>query len=158
SGGPGSGLFKSTDGGETWTEITRAPGMPATGLVGRIGVSISGANPNRVYALVEHEKGGLFVSSDAGRTWALVNENRNLRQRAVHYTHVYADPRDENTVYMQNVTMYKSTDGGKTITATGGGTHSDYHDLWIDPDNTQHLVVGNDGGGAVTTNGGQAWT
>ncbi len=93
SGGPGSGLFKSTDGGETWTEITRNPGLPA-GVIGRIGVSVSGADPKRVYALVEHENGGLFSSSDAGATWTLVNSNRNIRQRAFYYTHVVADPEE----------------------------------------------------------------
>jgi photosystem II stability/assembly factor-like uncharacterized protein len=157
SGGTGSGLFKSTDGGDTWNEVTRAPGMPQSGLIGRIGVAISGANPNKVYALVEHEKGGLFASNDAGRTWSLVNENRNIRQRAFYYTHVFADPKDENVVYLQNVSMYRSTDGGKTLGGTGG-THSDHHDLWIDPDNSAHLVDGNDGGGAVSTNTGQSWT
>ena len=91
SGGPGSGLFKSTDGGETWTEITRNPGLPP-GVVGRIGVAVSGADSNRVYALVENENGGLFASDDAGATWTLVNENRNIRQRAFYYTHVTADP------------------------------------------------------------------
>ena len=96
SGGPGSGLFKSTDGGETWTEITRNPGLPA-GVVGRIGVAVSGADSNRVYALVENENGGLFVSDDAGATWTLVNENRNIRQRAFYYTHVDRRPEDART-------------------------------------------------------------
>ncbi len=91
SGGPGSGLFKSTDGGETWTEITRNTGLPA-GVIGRIGVVVSGADSNRVYALVENENGGLFTSDDAGATWTLVNSNRNIRQRAFYYTHVAADP------------------------------------------------------------------
>jgi photosystem II stability/assembly factor-like uncharacterized protein len=158
SGGPGSGLFKSTDGGETWTEVTRAPGMPQRGLIGRIGVSISGANPNRVYALVEHDSGGLFVSSDAGRSWSLVNTNRSVRQRAFYYTHVFADPRDENVVYMENTSLYRSSDGGKTMSAVGGGTHGDHHDLWIDPDNPAHLVNGNDGGGAVSMNTGQTFS
>ena len=157
SGGPGSGLFKSTDGGETWTEITRNPGLPA-GVIGRIGVSVSGADPKRVYALVEHENGGLFSSSDAGATWTLVNSNRNIRQRAFYYTHVVADPRNADTVYMLNVSAYKSTDGGKTLTNVGQGTHGDHHDLWIDPDNPQHLVIGNDGGGAVSMAGGKDWT
>lgn len=157
SGGPGSGLFKSTDGGETWTEITRNPGMP-TGLVGRIGVAVSGANPNRVYALVENDKGGLFKSDDAGATWTLVNDNRAIRQRAFYYTHVFADPKNADVVYMQNTSMFRSTDGGKTTTAIDNGTHGDFHDLWIDRDDPTHLVVGNDGGGAVSTNTGQRWT
>ena len=156
SGGPGCGLFKSTDGGETWTEITRNPGLPS-GLIGRIGVAVSPANPNRVYAIVENEKGGLFRSDDAGATWALINDNRNIRQRAFYYTQVIADIKNADLVYVLNVTAYKSVDGGKTITGMGG-THSDHHDLWIDPDNTQHLVLANDGGGTVSTNGGQTWS
>lgn len=153
SGGPGSGLFKSIDGGETWTEITRRPGLPS-GVVGRIGVAVSGADPNRVYALVENENGGLYSSNDAGATWTLVNANRNIRQRAFYYTHVYADPKDRDVVYALNTSLYKSTDGGKTLTNVGGGTHGDHHDLWIDPDNPQHLVNGNDGGGAISMQGG----
>ena len=157
SGGPGSGLFKSTDGGETWTEITRNAGMPS-GLVGRIGVAVSAANPNRVYALVENENGGLFRSDDAGATWSLVNDKRDIRQRAFYYTHVHADPKNADVVYMQNTSMFRSSDGGKTMTAIDNGTHGDFHDLWIDPDNAGHLVVGNDGGGAVSVNTGAKWT
>ena len=148
SGGPGSGLFKSTDGGDTWTEITRNSGMPA-GVVGRIGVAV-GADSNRIYALVENEKGGLFTSDDAGATWKLSNDNRNIRQRAFYYTHVAADPVAKDTVYLLNVSAYRSTDGGKTLVNVGQGTHGDHHDLWIDPDNPKHLVIGNDGGGALS--------
>ena len=158
SGGPGSGLYKSTDGGETWKEITRAKGLPATGVVGRIGVAVSGANSNRVYALVEHDSGGLYRSDDAGASWALVNANRDIRQRAFYYTHVFADPKDQDVVYMQNTSMFRSRDGGKTTTNIGQGTHGDHHDLWIDSDDPAHLVVGNDGGGAVSTNTGGRWT
>jgi len=121
-------------------------------------VSVSGADSNRVYALVENEKGGLFSSDDAGKSWTLVNDNRNIRQRAFYYTHVAADPAAKDTVYMLNVSGYRSTDGGKTMENFGQGTHGDHHDLWIDPDNPKHLVIGNDGGGAVSTNGGQPWT
>jgi photosystem II stability/assembly factor-like uncharacterized protein len=157
SGGPGSGLFKSTDGGETWTEITRAAGMPA-GLIGRIGVDVSGANGNRVYALVENEQGGLFVSDDAGSSWRLVNANRAIRQRAFYYTHVFADPKNVDVVYMQNTSLFRSTDGGRTTRTIDANTHGDHHDLWIDPDDPAHLVDGNDGGGAISTNTGGRWT
>ena len=157
SGGPGSSLFKSTDGGETWTEITRNHGLPA-GIVGKIGIAVSGADSNRLYALVENENGGLFVSDDAGANWTLANSSRNVRQRAFYYTHVIADPVNKDTVYMLNTSAFRSTDGGKTLANVGGGTHGDHHDLWIDPDNAQHLVVGNDGGGAVSLAGGQGWS
>ncbi|MEZ4455472.1 MAG: hypothetical protein R2882_02820 [Gemmatimonadales bacterium] len=129
SGGPGSGLFKSTDGGETWTEITRNPGLPAEGLVGRIGVSVSGANSQRVYALVENDNGGLFRSEDAGATWALINDSRSIRQRAFYYTHVFADPKNADVVYLENTSIFRSADGGKTLTTVNNGTHGDFHDL-----------------------------
>lgn len=157
SGGPGSGLFKSTDGGETWTEITRNKGLPS-GLIGRIGVALTAANPNRVYALVENDNGGLFKSDDAGATWTLMNENRSVRQRAFYYTHVFADHKNADVVYMQNTSLFRSTDAGKTINAIDNGTHGDFHDLWIDPEDPTHLVVANDGGGAVSTNTGERWT
>jgi photosystem II stability/assembly factor-like uncharacterized protein len=111
-----------------------------------------------VFALVEHENGGLFSSDDAGATWKLVNDNRNIRQRAFYYTHVTADTKNRDTVYALNTSAFRSTDGGKTLTNIGGGTHGDHHDLWVDPDNPQHLVIGNDGGGAVSMAGGNNWT
>jgi photosystem II stability/assembly factor-like uncharacterized protein len=148
SGGQGSGLFKSTDGGETWKEITRNPGMP-TGLVGKIGVAVSGADPNRVYAIVENTSGGLFRSDDAGATWTLANSGRNIRQRAFYYTHVTADPNNKDRIYVQNVGTFTSVDAGKTLTSWGG---SDSHDLWVDPDDSQHVMYANDGGGTITYN------
>ncbi|MFN8860586.1 MAG: WD40/YVTN/BNR-like repeat-containing protein [Gemmatimonadaceae bacterium] len=157
SGGPGSGLWKSTDGGETWTEITRNRGLPS-GLVGKIGVALTAANPNRVYALIENENGGLFKSDDAGATWTFVNGDRNIRQRAFYYTHLYADHKNADLVYIQNVSFFKSTDAGKTLTSIGAGSHGDWHDLWVDMDDPQHLVVANDGGGTVTFNGGGKYT
>ncbi len=160
SGGPGSGLYKSTDGGETWREITRAEGLPQ-GLVGKISIAISGADSSRVYALVENENGGLFSSDDAGTTWKLVNAGRNIRQRAFYYTHVFADPNSKDTVYMLNTSAFRSTDGGKTLASIGTGTHGDHHDLWIDPDDSEHVMDANDGGGAVTYNVSspqRAWT
>src|SRR5262245_55265844 len=149
SGGPGSGLFQSTDGGETWTEITRNQGLPS-GMVGRIGVAVSGGDSNRVYALVENENGGLFASDDAGATWRLVNGARSIRQRAFYYTHVFADPNNKDTVVMLNTSAFRSTDGGKTLVNIGNGTHGDHHDFWIDPDDSNHVMDGNDGGGAIS--------
>jgi photosystem II stability/assembly factor-like uncharacterized protein len=149
SGGPGSGLYKSTDGGETWSEITRNPGMPS-GMVGRIGVALTAADSNRVYALVENENGGLFVSDDAGASWKLINPSRAIRQRAFYYTHVFGDPGNKDVVYMQNTGLFRSTDGGKTTTQIGQNTHGDHHDLWVDPDDPMHVIDGNDGGGAIT--------
>lgn len=157
SGGPGSGLYKSTDGGETWTEITRRPGLPG-GLVGKISVALTAANPNRVYALVENENGGLFRSEDAGATWSLVNDDRNIRQRAFYFTHLYADHKNPDLIYIQNVAFYRSSDAGKTLVSTGQGSHADWHDLWIDPDDPAHLVAGNDGGGTVTFDSGKSYT
>src|SRR5207248_10762828 len=134
SGGPGSGLFKSTDGGDTWSELTRNPGLPK-GVIGRIGVTISGADPDRIYALVEAEDGGVFRSDDGGSTWTKTNEDRKLRQRAFDYTHIFADPKNKDTVYALNTGFYKSTDRGKTFKTRLRPPHGDNHDLWIDPTN-----------------------
>ena len=158
SGGPGSGMFKSVDGGDTWTEITRNPGMPAEGVVGKIGLAVSTANSNRVYALFEHDDGGLFRSDDGGATWELINDERRIRQRAFYYTHVYADHHDEDVVYVQNTSFFRSTDGGATYEVINNGTHGDFHDFWIDPDDPAHVVVANDGGGAVSFTTGSQWT
>ncbi|WP_040005841.1 VPS10 domain-containing protein [Fibrisoma limi] len=156
-GGGASGLFKSTDGGDTWTELTRKPGMPK-GAVGKIGVSVSPADPNRVWAIVEAEDGGVYRSDDAGMTWSRVNEERKLRQRAFYYSRIYADPKDKNTVYCLNVGFYKSTDGGVKFNKAITVPHGDNHDLWIDPTDSTRMVAANDGGGCVSVNGGKTWT
>ena len=156
SGGPGGGIFKSTDGGDTWTELTRNPGMPR-GMVGKIGIAVSPANPERVWAIVEAEDGGVFRSDNAGRTWNRVNEERRLRQRAWYYTRIYADPKNADTVYVLNTGFYKSNDGGRTYTGIGV-PHGDNHDLWIAPDDPNRMIESNDGGANVSFNGGRSWT
>jgi photosystem II stability/assembly factor-like uncharacterized protein len=156
-GGPGSGLFKSTDGGDTWTELTRNPGMPA-GIIGKIGVAVSPADPNRVYAIVEAEQGGVFRSDDGGATWRLMNAERKIRQRAFYYSRIYADPKNPDRVYALNTSMYRSDDGGRTFPTVVRDPHGDNHDLWIDPTNPDRLANSNDGGGNVSTNGGKTWT
>lgn len=156
SGGPGSGLFKSTDGGSTWTELTKNAGLPA-GLWGKVGVSVSPVDGKRVYAIVENENGGVFVSDDAGATWKLANDERRLRQRAFYYTRIYADTGDRDTVYVLNTGFYKSTDAGKTYRSYRV-PHGDNHDLWIAPNDPKRMVNANDGGGNVSVNGAESWT
>lgn len=156
SGGPGSGLFKTTDGGATWTELTKNPGLPKP-LWGRVGVTVSGADSNRLYAIVEAAEGGLFLSDDAGATWTLANADRNIRQRAFYYTRVYADPQAKDTVYILNVSFYRSTDAGKTLRGIRV-PHGDNHDLWIAPDDPKRMGQSNDGGANISFNGGETWT
>jgi photosystem II stability/assembly factor-like uncharacterized protein len=156
SGGQGSGLFKSTDGGDTWNEITRNPGLPKA-LVGKVGITVSAVNPERLWAIIEAEDGGVFRSDNGGRTWIKTNEQRNLRQRAWYYTRIYADTKNADTVYVLNVSFYKSTDGGRNFT-TIGAPHGDHHDLWIAPDDPLRMINGNDGGANVSFNGGRTWT
>src|SRR5215471_5825776 len=156
SGGPGSGLFKSTDGGNSWTELTKKPGFPAPAW-GKIGVSVSAADSNRVYAIVEAKDGGIFMSDDAGATWKLVNEDRRIRQRAFYYTRIYADPAAKDTFYVLNTSIYRSTDAGKTLRAVRD-PHGDNHDLWIAPNDPRRMINTNDGGANVSTNAGETWT
>ena len=156
SGGPGSGIFKSVDGGDTWTELTRNPGLPR-GMVGKVGITVSPANPERMWAIVEAEDGGVFRSDNAGRTWTKVNEERRLRQRAWYYTRIYADTKNADTVYVLNVQFFRSNDGGRTY-STIGVPHGDNHDLWIAPEDPNRMVQSNDGGANVSFNGGRSWT
>ena len=156
SGGPDSGLYKSTDGGDTWTEITRNKGLP-DGLVGRIGVAASPAKEGRVWALVEAEQGGLFLSDDGGDTWEKMNDEEEPRGRPWYYTHVFADPRDAETVWVLAGKALKSTNAGRTFSEVTM-PHGDEHDLWIDPRDTQRMIEGNDGGACVTYNGGDTWS
>lgn len=156
-GGPDCKLWKSLDGGDTWIDLTANPGMPE-GPIGKIGVTVSSANPNRVWAIVEANEGGVFRSDDGGWTWTRTNDERKLRQRAFYYSRIYADPWDENVVYCLNTGFYKSTDGGKTFDITIRVPHGDNHDLWIDPNNPDRMINANDGGGNVSINGGKTWT
>jgi photosystem II stability/assembly factor-like uncharacterized protein len=158
SAGPGTGLFKSTDGGDTWAELTNNPGLP-DGLKGRIGIAVSPARPSRVWAIIDAELGkkGVFRSDDAGATWTRVNESADLTQRPWYYHHIVADPQDANTVYVLNVRFWKSTDGGATF-AQIQVPHGDNHDLWIDSKNPRRMVEANDGGATVSFDGGRSWS
>jgi len=155
SGGPEGGVYQSIDGGDTWKKL--AGGLP-TGIVGKIGVTVSPANPDRVWAIIEAEpSGGIYRSDDAGKTWTRTNSENKLRQRAWYYTRIVADPVDENTVYGLNVWLYRSVDGGKTFDQVNV-PHGDTHDLWINPSNRNFMVLGDDGGGVVSLNRGKTWS
>ena len=157
SGGEDSGLWRSVDGGETWEELTKRPNLPS-GILGKIGVAASLAQPGRVWALIEHAtEGGLYRSDDYGDHWEKVSDNQNLVTRAWYYIHVHADPRDPDTVYVNNFKFWKSSDGGKTF-AEIATPHGDNHDLWIDPNDARRMVQGNDGGANVSCNGGFSWS
>ena len=157
SGGPGSGLFKSTDEGGHWTELSRNPGLPR-GILGKIGVAVSPADPKRVFALVEAQDGGVFRSDDAGATWTRTNDERKLRQRAFYYTRIYADPKDRDVVYVVNVSFFRSKDGGKTFPQSIRPPHGDNHALWIAANDPKRMIEANDGGANVSVNGGETWT
>ncbi len=156
SGGEGCGIFKSTDGGDNWTEITRKPGLP-TGVVGKIGLTVSPAKEDRVWAIIDAEDGALFRSDDGGENWERLSEDRNLWARPWYYQHIYADPQDPETIWALNVQCWKSVDGGRTFFEVQV-PHGDNHDLWIDPHNPQRIIEGHDGGACVSFNGGNSWS
>ena len=155
SGGPGSGLYRSEDNGVTWKQL-QGNGLP-DGILGKIGIAVSGADPNRVYAIIEAKEGGLYRSDDAGQKWTRVNDDGRFRQRAWYFSKVYADPKSADTVYILNTGAFRSVDGGKTFNLLPA-RHGDHHGLWIDPTNGNRIGNANDGGASVSTDGGKTWT
>ncbi|MGH9931935.1 MAG: VPS10 domain-containing protein [Pyrinomonadaceae bacterium] len=157
SGGPGSGLYKSTDGGDNWEKMKE--GLPEE--MGKMSIAVSRSNPEKVYALIESdsdkEAGGLFVSNNAGKKWSRITNDHRLVQRAWYYIELFIDPKNENTVYVMSAPALRSEDGGKTW-ETLSGTHGDFHDLWINPDNPNNFIISNDGGSAITFNKGKSWS
>lgn len=162
SGGAGSGLYTSRDGGDTWKQITplkadgSASGIPE-GILGKIGVAVAPTNGSRIYALIEHDKGGLFRSDDGGANWRLVNDSRSLRQRAWYYSTMTINPTNSDDVWFPQVPMFRTLDGGRTINRVRGFRHGDHHDIWIDPKNPQRIINANDGGVEISTDGGSTW-
>lgn len=157
SGGPDSKIWKSTDGGDTWENLMKNPGMPS-GTIGIVGVTVSPVNSNRVWAIIENkDKGGVYRSDDAGKTWSLLNQDRALLQRAWYYCRIYADTQNEDKVWVMNVSYGVSKDGGK-IFELKNAPHGDHHDLWIDPNNNQRMIIADDGGAQVSNDGGENWT
>jgi photosystem II stability/assembly factor-like uncharacterized protein len=156
SGGDGSALWKTTDGGKTWAEISKNEGFPE-GTLGIIGVTVSPANPERVWTIVESDEGGIYRSDDGGETWENTNSDRSLRQRAWYYSRIYADTKDEDKVYVMNVSYHVSSDGGKTF-SSHNAPHGDHHDLWIAPENPERMIIADDGGAQVSFDGGDNWS
>lgn len=156
SGGEGSAIWKSTDGGDNWTNISGNKGLPK-GIWGISGITVSPVNSNRVFAIIENDKGGVYRSDDAGETWQYMNDERKLRQRAWYYSKIYADTKDEDIIYIMNVQYHRSKDGGKTF-STYNAPHGDHHDLWIAPEDNQRMIIADDGGAQVSYDAGENWS
>jgi photosystem II stability/assembly factor-like uncharacterized protein len=156
SGGPGSKMFKSTDGGETWKDITSNPGLPK-GVWGISGITVSPVNPDRLWAIIENDNGGVYRSDNGGDSWTFMNGDRSLRQRAWYYTRLYADTKDVNKVYVLNVAYHTSTDGGRTFSSRNA-PHGDHHDLWIAPEDNNRMIIADDGGAQISFDGGNNWS
>jgi len=156
SGGPGGGLWRSTDGGDTWSELTGKGGLP-DGLWGKVGVAVAPSDSRRVYALVENEQGGLYRSDDGGSSWSLVNGHNSLTQRIWYFGTLTVDPTNPDVVWFPQVPLLRTIDGGKSIHFVGGWHHADHHDLWIDPKNPKRMISANDGGVDLTDDGGETW-
>jgi photosystem II stability/assembly factor-like uncharacterized protein len=157
SGGDGSGLWKSVDGGDTWTNISTKKGLPK-GVWGIVGVAVAPSNPDRLYAIVENKDGGLFMSENGGDSWTLTSSDNNIRQRAWYYSKVFVDSKNENLVYCPNVNFMRSRDGGKTFQGGVNTPHGDHHDLWIDPEDGNRMIVADDGGAQISFDGGNNWS
>ena len=155
SGGPGSGLYQSRDGGDTWKQLTKT-GLP-NGIWGRVGVAVAPSDGRRVYALIEADSGGLFRSDNGGDSWTRISPSRLVRQRAWYYSTLTVNPKNPDEVWFPQVPMVKTIDGGKTLTIVSGVPHGDNHDLWFDPSNSKRMIVANDGGVAISVNGGDSW-
>lgn len=158
SGGEGSALWKSTDGGETWVSMMNKKGMPKNETIGIIGVAVAASNPDHIYAIIESKSRGIYSSLDGGETWTKQTDDAEVTQRAWYFYKIFVDPANENTVYSLNVSFRKSTDGGKTFTTEINTPHGDHHDLWIDPNDGNRMIVADDGGGQISFDGANNWS